>query len=87
MADQREYFDTAKTVINEPAAGGKKNVWVELAEGYAVKLKLNGNAKKADIDAAAAAALADHKDRRAKEIELEELEAAAAELRAELGIE
>ena len=86
MADQKKYFDTPKTVKEETAAAGKKNVWVELADGYAVKIKLDGNAKKNDIDAAAAAALADHKERQAKEIELEEIEAAAAALRAELGL-
>ena len=87
MADKTKYLDTPEIKKEETDAAGKKRVWVQVSEDKAVMIKLEGNAKKADVDAAASKALQDLKDRQAKEIEPEEIEAAAAALRAELGIE
>lgn len=84
---REKYLDTPAVVREETDAAGKNRIWVQVSEDRAVMVKLPGNAKKADIDAAAAKVFQDLKDRQAKEIELEEIEAAAAALRAELGIE
>lgn len=86
MADQTKYLDNPEVKKEEIDAAGKKRVWVQVSEDRAIMLKLEGNAKKADVDAAAENALQGLKDRQAKEIELEEIEAAAAALRLELGL-
>lgn len=63
---RKEYFDTPKEIRSEPAAGGKKRIWIEVAEGEAKMIKMDGNAKQADIDAAAEKLLADLKDTQQK---------------------
>lgn len=84
---REKYLDAPVVVREENDVSGKKRVWVQVTETRAEMVKLEGGAKKADIDAAAAKRLADLKEIQAKEIELKELEAAAAALRAQLGIE
>jgi hypothetical protein len=84
MADKSKYLDAPILVREETDGAGKKRVWVQVTDTNAVMVKLEGNAKKEDVDAAAEKVLQDMKDRQNKEIELEELEAAAAALRAEL---
>jgi hypothetical protein len=84
---REKYLDVPVVVREENDVSGKKRVWVQVTETRAEMIKLDGNAKKADIGAAAEKRLADLKEIQAKEIELEELEAAAAALRAQLGIE
>ncbi len=86
MADKTKYLDTPEIKNQETDAAGKKRVWVQVSDDRAVMVKLPGNAKKGDIDSAAAKALQDLKERQAQETELEELEAAAAALRIELGM-
>ena len=84
---REQYLKSPAVVREENDAAGKKRIWVQVTETRTEMIKLEGNAKKADIDAAAEKLLADLKEIQAKEIELEELEAAAAALRAELGLE
>ena len=82
---RKKYFEKAKEIRSEPAAGGKKRIWIEVAEGEAKMLKLDANAKQADVDAAAEKLLADLKDTQQKEEELEALRQQVAALEAELG--
>jgi hypothetical protein len=83
---RKEYFETPKLIRTENAAGGKKRIWVEVAEGEAVMLKLDGNAKQSDIDAEAGKALARLKEAQAKQEELEALRHQVAELEQQPGL-
>lgn len=82
---RKEYFETAKEIRTENAAGGKKHIWLEVAEGEAVMIKLDASVKQSDIDAEAARVLARLKEVQAMEDELEALRQQVAELEQQLG--
>lgn len=82
---RKEYFEKAKEIRTENAAGGKKRIWLEVAEGEAVMIKLDASAKQSDIDAEAARVLARMKEVQAMEDELEVLRQQVAELEQQLG--
>lgn len=85
MKERKDYLDAPKIIKSESAAGGKKRVWVEVADNEAIMLKVDSNAKQADIDAEAEKLLARLKETRAKEYELEALREQVAALEQELG--
>lgn len=83
---RKQYLSTPKLIRTEATAAGKKRIWVEVAEGEAIMLKVSGTAKQSDIDAEAAAALARLIEAQEKKEELEALRQQVAELEQELGL-
>lgn len=83
---RKQYLSTPKVIRAESAAAGKKRVWIEVAEGEAIMLKLSGTAKQSDVDAEAAAALARLIEAQEKKEELEALRQQVAALEQELGL-
>jgi hypothetical protein len=81
-----QYFETARIIDSESAGNGMKRVWFEVATDLSVMLKLPLSLSTAQMQAAGDAHLALLKERQAKEAELQEIEAASAALRAELGL-